>query len=174
MNAEVIVKNLEELSALGRAIADALVPNTVLLLKGELGAGKTALVKEIGLGMGITETITSPTFTLINEYYSGRLPLYHIDLYRLEKKQHILALHIENYWQGVDFPLGVVAIEWAEKLPVLPENHVDISLQIAPEEWRIIKISGGQLPNWHNFYAELAGDHPKSKQTYLTKGADYV
>ncbi len=160
MNVEVIVKNLEELSALGRAIADAVTANSIFLLHGDLGAGKTALVKEIGRGLGVVETITSPTFTLINEYYSGRLPLYHIDLYRLERKQHILALHLEDYWQGVDFPLGVVAIEWAEKLPLLPENYVDISLQITPQEWRIVKITqrGGQLLNWHKFPAGLGGD----------------
>ena len=160
MNVEVIAKSLEELSALGRVIADALMPNTILLLNGDLGTGKTALVKEIGLGLGIRETITSPTFTLINEYYSGRLPLYHIDLYRLEQKQHILALHLEQYWQGVDFPLGVVAIEWAHKLPVLPEYYVDIYLQITAEEWRRIRIQEreGQLLNWHKFHAELAGD----------------
>ncbi len=160
MNVEVIVKSLEELSALGRAIADAVTANSILLLHGDLGAGKTALVKEIGRGLGVVETITSPTFTLINEYYSGRLPLYHIDLYRLEQRQHILDLHLEDYWQGVDFPVGVVAIEWAEKLPLLPENYVDISLQITPQEWRIVKMTqrGGQLLNWHRFHAGLGGD----------------
>ncbi len=163
MNVEVIVKNLEGLSALGRAIASALIPNTILLLNGDLGAGKTALVKKIGLGLGITETITSPTFTLINEYYSGRLPLYHIDLYRLEQREHILNLHIEYYWQGVDFPLGVVAIEWAQKLPALPSKYLAIDLQITEQEWRRIRIAdcGGQLENWHNFPTWLEGDRSK-------------
>jgi len=163
MNVEVIVKNLEELSALGRVIASALIPSSILLLNGNLGAGKTALVKEIGAGLGITETITSPTFTLINEYYSGRLPLYHIDLYRLEQKQHILALNLENYWQGVDFPLGVVAIEWADKMPALPPSYLAIDLQITEQEWRRIRIAdcGGQLSNWHKFHEWLSGDRAK-------------
>jgi len=163
MNVEVIAKNLEELSALGRAIAADLTPDTVFLLNGELGAGKTALVKQIGAGLGITETITSPTFTLINEYYSGRLPLYHIDLYRLEQRQHILDLHIEYYWQGIDFPLGVVAIEWARKLPALPQNYIAIELEIIDQEWRRLKIAdrGGQLSNWHKFHEWLSGDRAK-------------
>jgi len=163
MNVEVIVKHLGELAELGKAIANDLVPNTVLLLDGDLGAGKTALVKQIALGLGIAETITSPTFTLINEYYSGKLPLYHMDLYRLEQRQHILNLHIENYWQGVDFPYGVVAIEWAQKLPALPTSYIAFNLEITAQEWRRIKISdcGGQLDNWHNFHAWRNGDRPE-------------
>ena len=82
-----------------------LPPDTILLLKGDLGAGKTTLVQGIGIGggLGITDAIVSPTFTLINEYPEGRLPLYHLDLYRLEPAE-VRSLYLEKYWEGRNFP----------------------------------------------------------------------
>ncbi|MGK7887483.1 MAG: tRNA (adenosine(37)-N6)-threonylcarbamoyltransferase complex ATPase subunit type 1 TsaE, partial [Crocosphaera sp.] len=76
--------NFEATKALGQKLGQNLTEGSVLLLKGDLGAGKTTLVQGIGEGLGITDAIVSPTFTLINEYHQGRLPLYHLDLYRLE------------------------------------------------------------------------------------------
>ncbi len=112
---------------LGEKLANQLSPNTVILLKGNLGAGKTTLIQGLGSGLGITEPIVSPTFTLINEYTEGRLPLYHIDVYRLSTEQ-IKYLHLENYWQGEEKEDGIVAIEWANLLPNLPSKYIEIEL----------------------------------------------
>ncbi|MES1025397.1 tRNA (adenosine(37)-N6)-threonylcarbamoyltransferase complex ATPase subunit type 1 TsaE [Gloeocapsa sp. BRSZ] len=112
---------------LGRLLGQFLNAGGVILLKGDLGAGKTTLVQGIGQGLGIKEPIVSPTFTLINEYTEGRLPLYHLDLYRLEPKD-VAALHLETYWEGIDANLGIMAIEWAERLPYLPPTYLSICL----------------------------------------------
>ncbi|MGJ5629456.1 tRNA (adenosine(37)-N6)-threonylcarbamoyltransferase complex ATPase subunit type 1 TsaE [Nostoc edaphicum] len=112
---------------LGITLGESLTPGTVILLEGDLGAGKTTLVQGIGKGLGITEPIVSPTFTLINEYTEGRLPLYHLDLYRLEP-QEVAALNLEIYWEGVEVIPGIVAVEWAERLPYKPDSYLSVSL----------------------------------------------
>ncbi len=117
--------------AMGQWLGRSLPPGTVLLLEGDLGSGKTTLVQGIGAGLGIIEPILSPTFTLICEYVEGRLPLYHFDLYRLHGHE-VRSLHPEVYWQGGDFPLGIVAIEWAERLPYLPDDYLQIRLLHQP------------------------------------------
>ena len=81
----------------GVALGRSLPPGTVILLQGDLGAGKTTLVQGIAEGLGISDSIESPTFTLINEYFTGRVPLYHLDLYRLEPEE-AEDLHLETYW----------------------------------------------------------------------------
>jgi tRNA threonylcarbamoyladenosine biosynthesis protein TsaE len=86
-------------------------PGLVIGLSGDLGAGKTQLVKGIARGLGITERVHSPTFTLLNVYSGGRLPLYHIDLYRLETEEQILSAGLEEYLN----PQGVTVIEWVER-----------------------------------------------------------
>lgn len=83
----------------------------VIALSGDLGAGKTQLVKGLARGLGITSRVHSPTFTLVNEYAGGRLRLFHLDLYRLETPAQILSAGLEEYWQ----PDGVAVIEWAER-----------------------------------------------------------
>ncbi|MDE5073284.1 MAG: tRNA (adenosine(37)-N6)-threonylcarbamoyltransferase complex ATPase subunit type 1 TsaE, partial [Trichodesmium sp. St5_bin8] len=103
---------------------------SVILLEGNLGTGKTTLVQGLGIGLGITETIDSPTFTLINEYFSGRIPLYHFDLYRLESSE-IEALNLEIYWEGLEVPLGILAIEWAEKLVYYPPDFLQVCLSFS-------------------------------------------
>ena len=111
---------------LGRALGSQLLAGSVLLLKGNLGAGKTTLVQGLGLGLGV-EDVDSPTFTLINEYMGGRLPLYHIDLYRLSAEQAD-GLGLESYWDGLDREPGIVAIEWSERLSYLPEQAVEVQI----------------------------------------------
>lgn len=83
----------------------------VIALSGDLGAGKTQLVKGLARGLGVTSRVHSPTFTLLNEYSGGRLRLFHLDLYRLETPAQILSAGLEEYWQ----PDGVAVIEWAER-----------------------------------------------------------
>ena len=112
--------------ALGQALGEQLPAGSVLLLRGDLGSGKTTLVQGLGRGLGISD-IDSPTFTLINEYTRGRLPLYHIDLYRLSSAEAD-ALYLETYWEGIEVEPGIVAIEWSERLGHLPPAPIELSL----------------------------------------------
>lgn len=124
---KIFLADTEATLRLGITLGESLTPSSVILLKGDLGAGKTTLVQGIGKGLGITEPIVSPTFTLINEYTEGRLPLYHLDLYRLEP-QEVAALNLESYWEGVEVIPGIVAVEWAERLPYKPDSYLSVSL----------------------------------------------
>ncbi len=122
--------NAEATQALGRALGEQLSAGSVLLLKGDLGSGKTTLVQGLGRGLGISE-IDSPTFTLINEYTKGRVPLYHIDLYRLSAVEAD-GLFLETYWDGVEVEPGIVAIEWSERLTYLPPERIEVALGYLP------------------------------------------
>ncbi|AUB42719.1 tsaE, tRNA threonylcarbamoyladenosine biosynthesis protein TsaE [Nostoc flagelliforme CCNUN1] len=124
---------------LGITLGEYLTLGSVILLEGDLGAGKTTLVQGIGKGLGITEPIVSPTFTLINEYTEGRLPLYHLDLYRLEP-QEVAALNLESYWEGVEVIPGIVAVEWAERLPYKPDSYLNVSLTYGNEGTRQVEL----------------------------------
>ena len=143
----IALPNKQATRALGKALAKQLPVGSVLLLKGELGAGKTTLVQGLGAGLGIDD-IDSPTFTLINEYLSGAKPLYHIDLYRLSVEQAD-AMQLETYWEGIEVEPGVVAIEWSERLSYLPEHSVEVALTYLPTEGRKAEVTApvGQLPN---------------------------
>ncbi len=92
--------SLEETLRFGEQLGRKLQRGDVVALFGDLGAGKTALVKGIARGLGITQEVTSPTFTLVHEYTGGRLPLFHIDLYRLNSPEQALAIGLEEYWNG--------------------------------------------------------------------------
>ncbi|MDX2097397.1 MAG: tRNA (adenosine(37)-N6)-threonylcarbamoyltransferase complex ATPase subunit type 1 TsaE [Leptolyngbyaceae cyanobacterium bins.59] len=118
--------------AFGISLGQRLPVGTVLLLEGDLGSGKTTLVQGIGQGLGISEPIDSPTFTLINEYLSGRIPLYHLDLYRLEPSE-VDSLCPEMYWEGIETPPGLVAIEWATRLLFRPDQYLQITLAHQPD-----------------------------------------
>ena len=113
---------------LGIQLGQALSAGSVLLLEGDLGSGKTSLVQGIGAGLGIKDSIDSPTFTLINEYLDGRVPLYHLDLYRLNLSE-TASLYPEIYWEGIEVALGIVAIEWAERLSYKPQDYLEIRLE---------------------------------------------
>jgi tRNA threonylcarbamoyladenosine biosynthesis protein TsaE len=129
----------EATKELGKKLGECLPAGSVILLEGDLGAGKTTLVQGIGEGLGIEEAIESPTFTLINEYEEGRLPLYHIDLYRLEGAE-INELYLERYWEAIEVPPGITAIEWAPRLRRKPANYLEIQLIYLPGEGRKAKI----------------------------------
>jgi tRNA threonylcarbamoyladenosine biosynthesis protein TsaE len=119
--------NLESTQAIATELAKVLMPGSILWLSGNLGSGKTTFVQGLGKGLGIEDQITSPTFSLIDEHLLGRIPLYHIDLYRLEPEE-VGSLHLFAYWQGIDFELGIVAIEWAERMITLLPPYLKISL----------------------------------------------
>ncbi len=127
-NITLSLANAEATRSLGITLGQSLSAGSVILLEGDLGSGKTTLVQGIGEGLGITEPIVSPTFTLINEYTEGRLPLYHLDLYRLQPEE-VTALNLESYWEGIEFPLGIVAIEWPERLEYKPPSYLQVCLK---------------------------------------------
>jgi tRNA threonylcarbamoyladenosine biosynthesis protein TsaE len=133
---------------LGKRLAEILPAGTVIFLEGNLGAGKTTFVQGLGAGLVITETIDSPTFTLINEYMTGRLPLYHLDLYRLTSEE-IEGLYLENYWEGIETIPGIMAIEWGEKLTIRPDNYLQIDFHYDDQQENqrqvLIKSVGNSL-----------------------------
>lgn len=141
---ERIVKlsNASATHALGMELGKSLTAGSVLLLTGDLGSGKTTLVQGLAAGMDIQDSIVSPTFTIINEYLDGRLPLYHLDLYRLSSVE-VDELNLESYWLGIESELGIVAIEWAERLSHLPDTYLQIELTYDRREGRIAKILSG-------------------------------
>lgn len=126
--------------ALGQWLGERLDAGTVLLMTGDLGAGKTTLTKGLGKGLNIADEIDSPTFTLINEYEGGRLPLYHVDLYRLDGVESD-RLFLESYWEGIEYPPGIVAIEWAERLCSLPPEPLHIALSHHPSAGRQVTLT---------------------------------
>lgn len=107
-----ISKSPEDTEALGFEWGKAVQTGWVFGLTGELGAGKTQLVKGIAKGLGITQRVTSPTFTLVHEYKGGRLPLFHLDLYRLDTPSQIISAGLEDYFYN---PPGVSVVEWVER-----------------------------------------------------------
>ena len=144
MTTRIFLADAQATRSLGVKLGKSLPAGSVILLEGDLGAGKTTLVQGIGEGLGITDPIVSPTFTLINEYPEGRIPLYHLDLYRLEPAE-IEALNLERYWEGVEFPLGIVAIEWAERLLYKPPNYLHLCLKYDIENGRqaeLVSVGG--------------------------------
>lgn len=123
----IFLENLAATHRWGQRLGAMLSPGAIILLSGDLGTGKTSLVQGMAKGLGIAEAIVSPTFNIINEYHEGRCPLYHLDLYRLNPLE-VEYLYPEQYWLGEDFPLGVVAVEWPERLPFFPSQYVQIHL----------------------------------------------
>ncbi|MBE9126166.1 MULTISPECIES: tRNA (adenosine(37)-N6)-threonylcarbamoyltransferase complex ATPase subunit type 1 TsaE [unclassified Coleofasciculus] len=141
-----VLADAEATRSLGVSLGQSLPAGSVILLEGDLGAGKTTLVQGIGEGLGIRDAIVSPTFTLINEYPQGRIPLYHLDLYRLQSEE-VEALNLESYWEGIEMPLGIVAIEWAERLLYLPPNYLHIYLKYSAEGGRqaeLVSVGSGE------------------------------
>jgi tRNA threonylcarbamoyladenosine biosynthesis protein TsaE len=126
-------------SALGRALALAARPGDVICLWGELGAGKTHLAKAFGAALRVTDTITSPSFILMAEY-AGRLPLFHIDLYRLADAADALAGGLVDDRQAA----GVTVVEWPDRLgPALPARRLDVLIEGAGDEPRSITLRAG-------------------------------
>ena len=127
----------EETTAVARELAARLTPGTVLLLSGDLGAGKTAFVRGLAQGLGVDpEEVSSPTFTLVHEYRGGRLTLFHADLYRLERADtEDLGL------QDVDVAAGVLAVEWPERLGRPITGATSIRIEVAGENERRIVVA---------------------------------
>lgn len=144
MTTTVSVENEAEMARLGERLAAALQPPAVVSLIGPLGAGKTRLVQAIAATLGVEEEVTSPTFVLINEYATGRTPIYHFDAYRLRDEDEFLELGAEEYFAngGAAGP-GLVLIEWGDRFAdLLPPSAITVRIEVAGETRREVAIEG--------------------------------
>ena len=122
----ITITNEEETRAFGLELGKNAKAGQVIALIGDLGTGKTTLTKSIAEGLGVTETISSPTYTIVKEYYSGRLPLYHFDVYRISEPEEMYEIGFEEYL----YAGGVCLIEWAELIKdILPKDITDITIE---------------------------------------------
>ena len=137
---EFITHSPEETEKIGEALAKSLQPGTVLAYRGDLGAGKTAFTRGLARGLGCKETVTSPTYTIVNEYLGGRLPLFHFDMYRLASSDDLWDIGWEDYLERG----GVCAVEWSENVADAMENAVTVTIEKLGENTRRITIEGGQ------------------------------
>ena len=131
----------EETEAVGRKLAAQLQPGDVLAYYGDLGAGKTAFTRGLAAGLGVTEPVTSPTYTIVNEYLSGRLPLFHFDMYRLGSADELFDIGWEDYLARG----GICAVEWSENVEEALDGalRITITKDSADETVRTITIEGG-------------------------------
>ena len=130
----------EETEALGAALGRALRPGTVVAYRGDLGAGKTAFTRGLAKGLGCREPVTSPTYTIVNEYLSGRMPLFHFDMYRLRSADDLFDIGWEDYLDRG----GVCAVEWSENVAEAMEGAVTVAIEKTGEDSRRITIEGGE------------------------------
>lgn len=137
---EFITHSPEETEKIGEALAKSLQPGTILAYRGDLGAGKTAFTRGLARGLGCKETVTSPTYTIVNEYLGGRLPLFHFDMYRLASSDDLWDIGWEDYLDRE----GVCAVEWSENVADAMENAVTVTIEKLGENTRRITIEGGQ------------------------------
>ena len=128
-----------ETEAIGAALAKILPAGTVLAYRGDLGAGKTAFTRGLARGLGYSEPVTSPTYTIVNEYLGGRLPLFHFDMYRLASSDDLWDIGWEDYLERG----GICAVEWSENVDDAMENAVYVTIEKTGEESRRITIEGG-------------------------------
>jgi tRNA threonylcarbamoyladenosine biosynthesis protein TsaE len=136
--ASITTHSAEETLAVGLHLASTLRKGDVLAITGDLGAGKTHLVKGIAAGLGVEQEVTSPTFTLIHEYPGGKFPLYHIDLYRLDEPEEALKIGLDEYLNS----RGVTVIEWADKfVELIPSDARWIRMRAFEGDLREIEIS---------------------------------
>lgn len=149
----IFLSSHQDTQNLGYLLGKHLPAGSNILLFGNLGAGKTTLVQGIGRGLSIVEPIVSPTFTLINEYLAGRLPLYHLDLYRLESSQ-VDSIYPEIYWSGIEVAPGITAIEWSERLLIKPESYLQIELFTSASQGRQVNLQQYGIANWNLEFIE--------------------
>lgn len=153
---EFLTDSEKETEKLGEKLGKILKPGTIILIRGDLGAGKTVLSRGIARGLGIEEAITSPTFTLVHQY-KGRLPLYHFDIYRIGDPEEMYDIGYEEFFYGD----GVTVVEWPEKMEwLLPDEYLEIKIERLPsngQDVRRISIAG-KGAQYENLEGELAED----------------
>ena len=128
-----------ETEAIGAALGKIIEPGTVIAYRGDLGAGKTAFTRGLAKGLGCTEIVTSPTYTIVNEYLGGRIPLFHFDMYRLRSSDDLFDIGWEDYLDRG----GVCAVEWSENVDDAMEDAIYITIEKLGEDARRITIEGG-------------------------------
>ena len=138
---QITTHSADETQALGTKLAKRLQPGDVIAYFGDLGAGKTALTRGIAQGLGITDIVTSPTYTIVNEYLTGRLPLFHFDMYRLGSSDELFDIGWEDYLARG----GVCAVEWSENVEDALQGAIRVTIEKDPFEadTRRITIEGG-------------------------------
>ena len=137
---ERISNSPQDTEALGAALAQVCWPGCTVAFRGDLGAGKTAFVRGMAQGLGITDRVTSPTFTIVNEYTGGRLPLFHFDLYRI---RDVYDLESTGFYDYLDRG-GVLFIEWSENAAeALPPNTIHVRFERIDDDTRVITLEGG-------------------------------
>ena len=137
---EFITNAPSETEAIGAALGKILKPGTILAYEGDLGAGKTAFTRGLARGLGCTDMVTSPTYTIVNEYLSGRMPLFHFDMYRLRSSDDLFDIGWEDYLERG----GVCAVEWSENVADAMEDAIRIRIEKTGDESRRITIEGGE------------------------------
>ena len=137
---EFITNSPAETEKIGEALGKTIKPGTVIAYRGDLGAGKTAFTRGLARGLGSTELITSPTYTIVNEYLGGRMPLFHFDMYRLHSSDDLWDIGWEDYLERN----GICAVEWSENVADALEDPIFITIEKLGEESRRITVEGGE------------------------------
>ena len=138
---EFLTNSPTETEAVGERLAKILTPGAVIAYCGDLGAGKTAFTRGLARGLDCTDMVTSPTYTIVNEYLGGRLPLFHFDMYRLRSAEELWDIGWEDYLERG----GVCAVEWSENVADALEGAIDVTIEKTGEESRRITIEGGDF-----------------------------
>ena len=138
---EILTNSPAETEAIGAALGKILPAGTVIAYRGDLGAGKTAFTRGLARGLGADDMVTSPTYTIVNEYLGGRLPLFHFDMYRLASSDDLWDIGWEDYLDRG----GVCAVEWSENVADAMEDAIGITIEKLGEDSRRITIEGGDL-----------------------------
>ncbi|MGN0034876.1 MAG: tRNA (adenosine(37)-N6)-threonylcarbamoyltransferase complex ATPase subunit type 1 TsaE, partial [Coriobacteriales bacterium] len=132
---QVVTHGVEQTVSMGRVLGQLVQAGSCIVLDGDLGAGKTQLTKGIASGLGVGDLVTSPTFTIMNEYLSGRLPLCHLDLYRLDTVEQLADIGFDDLFDGS----SVVVIEWGERFPeMLPDDVLRLTFSLASSVDRVV------------------------------------
>jgi len=138
---EFITNSPAQTEAVGEKLGQVLSPGTVIAYRGDLGAGKTAFTRGLARGLGATEPVTSPTYTIVNEYLSGRMPLFHFDMYRLSSADDLFDIGWDDYLERG----GVCAVEWSENVEDALEDPITVTMEKLGEDSRRITVTGGNV-----------------------------
>ena len=136
-----ITQSPEETERIGVMLGEKLNCGRIIAYRGDLGAGKTAFTRGLARGLGCTEQVTSPTYTIVNEYLSGRLPLFHFDMYRLRSSDDLWGIGWDDYLDRG----GVCAVEWSENVTDAMEDAIWVTIEKTGDDQRRITIEGGDF-----------------------------
>ena len=136
---EFLTNSPAETEKVGEALAKILTPGSVIAYRGDLGAGKTAFTRGLARGLGSNEQVTSPTYTIVNEYLTGRMPLFHFDMYRLRSADELFDIGWDDYLDRG----GVCAVEWSENVEDALEDPIIVNIEKLGEDARRITVTGG-------------------------------